>query len=396
MSKWEKVKLGTIGDFKSGGTPSRNKSEYFKGNLPWITTTALGKTFIDESDAVEYITKEAVLNSSTKIILEDSIMVGIRVGVGKVSINTVPMCTNQDLIAIENIDEKRIFKPYIVHCIKSYSNYFNTQKRGATIQGINSGVLKSLEIPLPPLEIQRQIAKTLDTAAELLALRKQQLSELDNLIKSIFYDMFGDPVTNEKGWDVVKLSDFYEDSKTSVKCGPFGSALKKEEYVPNGVPVWVMDNITKQGDFIDKVYLCITEEKFNSLEGYSVKKGDIIISRAGTVGKMCVLTANYNKSIISTNLIRLRLNHELLPIYVVKLITIWGNRVCRLKTGDDGSFTHMNTGVLDTITFPYPPLSLQTQFASIVTKIEEQKALVKKAIDETQYLFDSLMSEYFE
>lgn len=285
---------------------------------------------------------------------------------------------------------------YVGLLLRSKFTYLRNNCTGATIPHISRKSLENIQIPLPPLETQKQIAQTLDTAAELLVMRKQQLAELDNLIKSTFYEMFGDPVMNEKGWDVVMLSDFYDDSRTSVKCGPFGSALKKDEYVEHGIPVWTMDNITKQGDFVDEVYLYITEEKYNDLENYNVKKNDIIISRAGTVGKMCVVISNYDKSIISTNLIRLRLNHKIVPLYIVKLIMTWGNRVCRLKTGDDGAFTHMNTGVLDNISFPYPPLTLQKKFAAIVNKIEEQKDLVKKAIDETQYLFDSLMSQYFD
>lgn len=207
MSKWEKVKLGDIGDFKSGGTPTRSKPEYFEGEIPWITTTSLGKTFIDEDDATTYISQEAVFNSATKLISKNSIMIGTRVGVGKVSINTVPMCTSQDIISIENINEEHFYKPYILHSINSYNRYFDTQKRGATIQGINSGVLKSIDIPKPPLGTQKQIAKTLDTAAELLAMRKHQLSELDNLIKATFYEMFGDPVANDKGWSMPLVED---------------------------------------------------------------------------------------------------------------------------------------------------------------------------------------------
>lgn len=256
--------------------------------------------------------------------------------------------------------------------------------------------LEKVQIPLPPLDIQKQIAHELDTLFELLALRKRQLEELDQLIRSVFYEMFGDPVSNEKGWDKVYLSKFYYDDKNAVKCGPFGSALKKGEYTDKGIPVWTMDNISKNGEFIPNPFLYISEEKYNKLKNYDVINNDIIISRAGTVGKMCVVSTNYEKSIISTNLIRLRLNEKLLPIFVVKLLTICGSRVSRLKTGADDSFTHMNTKVLDSIEFPYPPLELQLKFQNIVSEIEKQKALIIKSLDETQLLFDSLMSKYFD
>lgn len=101
--------------------------------------------------------------------------------------------------------------------------------------------------------------------------------------------MFGDPVKNEKKFEIRCLKEFYLDDK-SVKCGPFGSALKKHEYTDLGIPVWNMDNILPHSEFCKTPNLYITERKYRDLESYNVKNNDIIISRAGTVGKMCVVT----------------------------------------------------------------------------------------------------------
>lgn len=124
--------------------------------------------------------------------------------------------------------------------------------------------------------------------------------------------MFVDPVRNEKKWEKTLLQNTFSKEKEGAKCGPFGSALKKHEYVSDGVPVWNMDNITTAG-FIKTGYLFITEEKYQELKTYSVSDGDIIISRAGPVGKMCVVRGIKSPSIISTNLIRLSLDSELIP-----------------------------------------------------------------------------------
>ncbi|OXM82462.1 restriction endonuclease subunit S [Paenibacillus rigui] len=395
MSKWEKVKLGEIGDFKSGGTPSRSKPEYFEGNIPWITTVSLGKIFIDERDAVEHISAQAVANSATKIISKNSILVGIRVGVGKVSINSVSMCTNQDIISIENIDERKIYKPYIVHSIKSYKSYFDDQKRGATIQGINSSMLKSLDISLPPLETQKQIAKTLDTAAELLAMRKQQLAELDNLIKSTFYDMFGDPVTNEKGWDTPLIEAIVSKEKNAIKAGPFGSALKKEFYVEQGYKIYgqeqVINDDPKYGDYY------ISESKYKELENCAIQENDVLISLVGTYGKLIIIPKEFEKGIINPRLMKITFDKSIVNTTYFKYYFIsesLKNKLSEVSRG--GTMDILNVGIVRKLEIPLPPLHLQNQFATIVSKIEEQKALVKKAIDETQYLFDSLMSEYFE
>lgn len=143
------IKLSDIGClFKTGGTPQKSKKIFFTGNIPWITTTALNKDIISETDAHNFITFDAIKNSSTKIIKESSIMIGIRVGVGKTSINSVPMCTNQDIVSLENIDDNKFDKKYILYCIKNSKKYLESQKRGATIQGITVSSIKNINIPL--------------------------------------------------------------------------------------------------------------------------------------------------------------------------------------------------------------------------------------------------------
>ena len=122
---WETVKLKDICLLKSGGTPTRSKSEYFQGDIPWITTVALGKNFINENDAIEYITQEAISNSATKLIKENSLLFGMRVGVGKTSINTVPMCTNQDIMAITEIDTTKYDLIFLKKIIESSFKLFS-------------------------------------------------------------------------------------------------------------------------------------------------------------------------------------------------------------------------------------------------------------------------------
>jgi type I restriction enzyme S subunit len=207
--------------------------------------------------------------------------------------------------------------------------------------------------------------------------------------------MFGDPVTNPKDFPIKILSEFYLSNQEGTKCGPFGSALKKEELVNNGIPVWNMDNIDIAGRMVLPFRMWITEKKYKKLISYTVNNGDVIISRAGTVGKMCVAYTDNSPSIISTNLIRVRFGNDLLPIYFVSLMTYCKGRVGRLKTGPDGSFTHMSTGVLDDLKFPYPPANLQHRFATIVESVEKQKSRLRAHLAELDTLFASLQSRAF-
>ena len=155
---WEIKDLQKLSILKSGGTPSRNNPNYFKGNIPWITTVSLGKLKISEEDAVEFITHEAIENSATKLIPVMSLLFGVRVGVGKSSINLIPLCINQDIIAITGI-KSIINIIFLKNLLDLHFNYFNTQKRGATIQGIKSDILKKLSIICPPIELQNKFAE---------------------------------------------------------------------------------------------------------------------------------------------------------------------------------------------------------------------------------------------
>ncbi|CAB3773422.1 type I restriction enzyme specificity protein [Burkholderia paludis] len=256
--------------------------------------------------------------------------------------------------------------------------------------------LENFEIPDWPLNDQIRIAHLLDRVEGLIAQRKQHLQQLDDLLKSVFLEMFGDPILNPHGFPVRKLSEFYVNPKEGTKCGPFGSALKKDELVDAGVPVWNMDNIASDGRMALPFRMWITADKYGELAAYSVKDGDIIVSRAGTVGKMCVARMNEQPAIISTNLIRVRLGDELRPLHFVSLMLYCKGRVGRLKTGADGAFTHMNTGVLDSLEFPYPSIELQDQFAAVVEKVEAIKSCYQQNLTDLEALYGALSQQAFK
>lgn len=271
-----------------------------------------------------------------------------------------------------------------------------SMKGAAGHKRVPAEFLENFEIPDWPLDDQIRIAYLLSKVEGLIALRKQYLQQLDDLLKSMFLEMFGDPILNPHGFPVRKLSEFYINPEEGTKCGPFGSALKKEELVDAGVPVWNMDNIASDGQMALPFRMWITADKYDELTAYSVKDGDIIISRAGTVGKMCVARMNGQPAIISTNLIRVRLGDELRPLHFVSLMLYCKGRVGRLKTGADGAFTHMNTGVLDSLEFPYPSIELQDQFAAVVEKVEAIKSCYQQSLTDLEALYGALSQQAFK
>ncbi len=157
--KHDTVELGSIADMVSGGTPSSKHPEYYGDRYPFVTTPCLGNNYISEEDAANWLSESGVQHSSTHIIPPYSVMYGSRVGVGKSSINTCEMCTNQDILSFYNIDTSRYDLLFIKKVMDQYFDYIDTKKRGATIKGVPSDVVKAIRIPIVPIEEQRAFAK---------------------------------------------------------------------------------------------------------------------------------------------------------------------------------------------------------------------------------------------
>lgn len=360
---------------KSGGNKKIPQSEYLeKGNIPVIDQ---GQAFI-----AGYTDREEYLFSSTELPV---VIFGDHTKAVKYI--DFPFAMGADGVKVlkpkDGLDTK-----YFYHFLKytpitdaGYSRHFK--------------FLKEKLVPVPPLEEQRRIASILDKADDIRQKRHQAIAKLDELLQATFIDMFGDPLENSKKFPIKKLSEFYIDPKNGTKCGPFGSALKREEYTDSGIPVWSMDVLSLKGEFQDQPSLWISDEKYSKLEAYAVIDGDILISRAGTVGKMGVVRSRFEKSIISTNLIRLRFGNLLLPDYFVSLMTFCKTRLPRLKTGADGAFTHMNTGILDNLEFPYPPIEIQNEYMKIYTNIHKQKEVLLNSASQFDDLFNALQQKAF-
>lgn len=180
-----RTKLNYLFEFKSGGTPSKQVKEFFTGKIPWVTTIALNKLFIDQNDANELITEDAIKKSSTKLIPANSLLFGTRVGIGKLAINKVPMCTNQDIAALIPLKNNNLNLIYTYWYLKQINKFFVANGRGATIKGITTNLVKNTEIILPPMEQQELFAEKVQ---EIEAYIKTQQAELENA-KTMFQSL---------------------------------------------------------------------------------------------------------------------------------------------------------------------------------------------------------------
>lgn len=276
--------------------------------------------------------------------------------------------------------KESILSEYLLYAINNpiTKRKFNRELKGIGVPNLHLKNIRETTIPLPPLETQKQIAKTLDTATELLAMRKQQLTELDNLIKSNFYDMFGAPFENPKGWNKCRLSDL---AIIIMGQSPNGNSYNEEG---KGTPL--LNGPTEFG----KKYP--TEKQWTLEPTKMCMPQDILFCvRGATAGRMNIANKEY---CIGRGLAAIRPKQSNMQSFIYLYLKMMYSY---FQTTSNGStFINISKDQLNNLPFLKVDNKLQTKFSKIAFIIEEQKALVKKAIDETQHLFDSLMSEYFE
>lgn len=295
-----------------------------------------------------------------------------------------------------------------------YCKKFNFSKldKSTTIPSLAKSDLLGIEIPLPPLAEQgRIVAKieelfsSLDKGIENL---KTAQAQLKTYRQAVLKWAFEGRLTNENvpegelpaGWKWVQVHDFLVKSKKGMTTGPFGTALNKKEHQKMGVPVLGIENIG-EGLFVMPNKIFITEEKAKELQSFEVLAGDIIISRSGTVGEICSVPKQMEKSIISTNLIRVRLEPLLIqPKYFVFLFQGGSVRdqVSELCKGSTRAF--LNQAILSSLNFPYCPLDEQARVVaeiearlSVCDKVEES---ITQSLAQAEALRQSILKKAFE
>jgi type I restriction enzyme S subunit len=264
---------------------------------------------------------------------------------------------------------------------------------GSAQQNFGPTHLKALSISIPPLEEQRRIAAILDQAETLQTKRRQALAHLDTLTQSLFLDMFGDPVANSMGWPSYPLADSVE-GKYGIKAGPFGSSLKKEDYVASGFRVYGQEQVIAGRFDIGDYY--IDERKFHQLKSCAIQEGDLLVSLVGSFGKVLIVPANVEPGIINPRLLKITLDPmKLTPVFVTQLLgsSQVQRKLASLSHG--GTMGILNASLLKELGVITPPLALQQTFATRIQAIETLKATHHAALAQLDALFASLQQRAF-
>lgn len=276
------------------------------------------------------------------------------------------------------------FTYYYSQTDKFKTQIANRRKDAVNQSSISISELKTILIPVPPLPVQEQIVSELDLLSGIIEKKREQLKELDALAQSIFYDMFGDPITNEKGWEVKKLGEV---CKTTSGGTP---SKGKSNYYDGGTIPWL-----RSGE-VNKMYiydteLFITEEGLENSSAKWFPEDTVVIAMYGaTVGQVGILRKRMTTNQAICGVLP---NETFIPIYLFHFLQ--SNKEEYIKMASGGAQPNISQNIIRDTTIITPPLQRQRQFASKIETIERQKELIKQSISETETLFNARMQNYF-
>ena len=388
--EWEYKKLGEVCTIERGGSP-RPITDYITDSEDGINWIKIG----DAQEGSKYITstKEKIRPEGIKksrLVHKGDFILSNSMSFGRPYILKVDGCIHDGWLVIHD-DNEVFIKDYLYYILSSHIMYakFSQLAVGGVVNNLNSSLVRKVTIPFPPKSTQLSIVSELDKINELIRLKKEQLKDYDNLAQSIFYDMFGDPVENEKGWEVKKLgevcsqiTDGTHNSPTNTKNGDFKYVTAK--------------NIKKEGIVLDNITYVDADTHHSIYSRCNPEYGDILYIKDGaTAGIATINNLNEEFSLLSSVAL-LKLEDKIINYYLKAVLNTPSLYNCIRTNMGGAAITRLTLVKIKAIKIPLPPLPLQHLFAQRIEHIEHQKSAVQKSITDLETLLASRMQYWFE
>ena len=385
------AKLGEVFTIASGGTPDKKKPFYYEnGTIPWVKTGDLKTQYVPEG--IECITEEGLDNSSAKLFPPNTVLVAMYgATIGACSILPYEAATNQACAAF--LPNENVLPTYLYYFLSSKREQFVKDGVGGAQPNISAGYLKNVQFGLIPMQQQIDIVEKLDKVEKLIALRKEQLAKLDELVKSRFVEMFGHPVSNEKCWEQVPLSVCVEsiDSGKSFVCD---AAARQGDW-----PAVLKLSAATYGFYRPEENKAMIDEN-QFIEDAAVQTGDLLFTRKNTpelVGMCAYVYDSPSKLMMPDLIFRLNTTERCNKIFLWKLINHDFFRECiqAIATGSAKSMSNISKERLLGLLIILPPIELQEQFAAFVKQVDKSKLTIQQSLDKLELLKKTLMQQYF-
>ena len=385
------VPLSEVVYFQEG--PGLRNWQYANEGIPFLNIRTLtDEGFINKS-LCQCVKKEEFTNKYEHFLLNEGDFVVSSSGtlgkLAEVRKQDLPIMLNTSVIRFRPLDTNILDRDFLKWFIKSplYFRQIESASTGTAIKNYGPSHLKKMVIPLPPIASQRRIADILDKADEIIRKRKEAIALTEQLQKSIFLDMFGDPVTNPKGWEKVTVNDVVSE----VKDGPHVSP----EYSHNGIPILSTRNIRPNELIMEDIKYISEDVYLNLIKRFKPQKGDVLLTKGGTTGFAKVVDWDWNFA-VWVHLALLRPNNKIRSEFLEATLN---SPNCYLQSQ---LYTHgiankdLGLNRIRKIKMCLPPLDLQDEYCQIRKKTLFLLNKNKKSLKESENLFNSLLQKAFK
>lgn len=385
--KWEMVKLGEVCEINMGKTPSRNIPDYWGGKHLWASISDLKGSYCISSTK-ERITDLAIKETGIKPVKKGTLLYSFKLSIGKVAITEKELFTNEAIVALPIIDESKVDTRYLYYAVQQINldGIGDKAVKGITL---NKEKLKELTFPLPPLATQQRIADILDKADALRRKDQALLQKYDELAQAVFVDMFGDPVKNEKGWEVKFLRDCFSSKPRIGTIKPVTS--------DGTIKVVRVSEIGKLNINLEKSKKVIIEK--NEKERYLLQENDIVLARAiGSIdhlGKASLVKNLKEDVVFDSHVMRLQFNQKLLNSYFFYtwLQSPGGRKIFLENSSQTAVQFNINAEQISRIKIAVPPINIQCKFEKSILDIYQQITFLN--LSHSTALFQSLLQKAF-
>lgn len=331
----------------------------------------------------------------TKVCTEGDIIICVRATIGDLNWADNEYCLGRGVAGLR-VNPEKLDAKYLWYFIGSYEKELYRSSTGSTFPQINRTIIETIPIPLPPLETQKQIAAVLEKADQLRKDCKQMEQELNSLAQSVFIDMFGDPVTNPKGWEVKAISSVVSDylgGKSLVAAGDESTVYINK--------ILKISAITS-GEFKAGEVKPLPNDYEPPVEHF-VKKHDLLFSRANTtelVGATAMVFEEHENIVLPDKLWRFIWKDEdtVSPVFIWRLLSEQGMRreISKLSSGSGGSMKNISKGKLKTLPIILPPLDIQKKYEQFYLKLRSELLGNSNLVEQAETGFQALMQKAFK
>lgn len=380
------AKLGEVCTIVSGSTPKTSVTSYWDGNIKWITPAELNEDTFYIMDSVRHITEEGKEKTGLSYLPTGTVILSSRAPIGKTAIAGCEMCCNQGFKNL--ICSDAIYNEYLYFFLKSKTDYLNSLGRGATFKEISKSIVESIEIPLPEVNQQKEIAEKFKKLEQLISLRKQQLAKLDELVKARFVEMFGDPVTNPKGYEKYKLENLARKISDGVHSKP--------DYTETGRPFLSVVNINK-GVINFKNCKYVSEDAYQKMiKSTHPERGDVLYTKVGATYGIPAYVDTDIAFCLYVSVCLIKPKREVINPRFLSLsmeMPYVKHQADRRIKGIGVPDLHLNQ--ISEFEILCPPIKEQDIFIYFVERLDEEKRVVQQSLDKLELMKKALMQEYF-